>query len=89
MGFLQNLLARFLGQGTQTPQSYSFGEPNIGYSGSSYTGGGSYNRVINMAGATGKSESEVRSALAAQYFSEDDVNKLCATPAFRQLMGWG
>ena len=89
MGFLQNLLARFLGQGSAPSQSYSFGQPNAGYSGARFSSGGSYNRVINMVGATGKSEDEVRSALAAQYFSPDDVNKLCASPTFRQLMGWG
>ena len=59
MGFLQNLLARLFGQGSTPSQSYSFGQPNAGYSGASFSGGGSYNRVINMVGATGKSEAEV------------------------------
>jgi len=89
MGFLQNLIARFLGQGSASSQTYSFGQPNTGYSGASYTGGGRYNRVINMVGATGKSEEEVRSALTSRHFSQDDINKLCASPTFRQLMGWG
>ena len=89
MGLLQYLLSRFLGQGSAPTQSYSFGQPSTGYSGASYSGGGGYNRVINMVGATGKSEAEVRSAIASQYFSEKDINSLCASPTFRQMMGWG
>ena len=42
-----------------------------------------------MLGTTGMSEADVRAQLASKYFSEGDINKLCATQSFRQLMGWG
>ena len=48
-------------------------------------------RVVGIS-AAGSLRMEIKPgelALAAQYFSPDDVNKLCASPTFRQLMGWG
>ena len=89
VSFLQRLLSSLFGGGSAPQQSYSFGQPNAGYAGASYGGGGAYGRIISMIGTTGKSEAEVRSDLAGFYFNPADVDKLCATPAFRQLMGWG
>jgi len=47
---------------------------------------------IRPGGKDGKieqSEDEVRAELAARHFSPGDVEKLCASPTFRQLMGCG
>jgi len=89
VGFLQRLLSSLFGGGSAPQQSYNFGQPDVGYAGTSYGGSGAYGRIINMVGTTGKSEAEVRADLAARYFSPGDVEKLCASPTFRQLMGWG
>ena len=89
MGILQRLLQMLTGGGSAPSQTYSFGSPSGGYSGNSYSGGHAYNRITNMLGTTGMSEADVRAQLAYKYFSEADINKLCATPTFRQLMGCG
>jgi len=46
-------------------------------------------RPWGINGKIEQSEAEVRADLAALYFSPGDVEKLCASPTFRQLMGWG
>ena len=89
MGILQRLLQMLTGGGSAPTQTYNFAAPNSGYSGNSYAGGHAYNRITNMLGTSGMSEADVRAQLASKYFSEADINKLCATPSFRQLMGWG
>lgn len=89
MGILQKILQMLTGGGSAPSQTYSFGAPSGGYSGNTYSGGHAYNRIVNMLGTTGMSEADVRANLSSKYFSEGDINKLCATPSFRQLMGWG